>query len=571
MGGRGPAFGRNAAGNVAMMFALLAPALLVVIALAVDLAALGHKKRELQNASDLAAILAVQNLDDYHATALTNLAVNGFDIKSVETGKVDESTGEAEEILRTKAIVETGRYRPNPRIAPALRFTPGGTPANSVRVTASYKAELFFGAGITAAPELSASSVAYSASEAAFSVGTRLVHLNGGVANTLLNALLGTNVELSVMDYEDLLDADVSLFPALDALNTEAHLNAATYEEVLAGEITLAELSAALADIVPANDHAADALNVIAADAGARATSLRLEDLLDLGSLSSATLGTVDGPYTVKVRALDMLAAGAGLATGERQVELDLAGNIPGLADLRATLLIGERPQGSRWLSLTGSRDVHVQTAQTRLLLEAGVGGSGLLAGTAIHLPIYVELAEARARLVRVDCPAGREENAEVTLSIVPSVGRVWIGAVPAANLASFGADLPVQRAALVDTALLDVYARAQVDIGGHRGRLVKFTAEEIRNGTVKTVESRRMVEAIVISLLGDLDLRVETIGLSLASPQQIQYALAMALMPVADPLDEVLDTVLSVAGVSVGEADVRVSGLYCQRGVLVQ
>jgi uncharacterized membrane protein len=73
------------------------------------------------------------------------------------------------------------------------------------------------------------------------------------------------------------------------------------------------------------------------------------------------------------------------------------------------------------------------------------------------------------------------------------------------------------------------------------------------------------------MSLLGRLDLRVDAIGLSVTTPSHIRSALTTTLAPLASPLDELLDTVLSVAGISVGEADVRVSGVYCQRAVLVQ
>ena len=568
---RWPNLSRDRSGNVVTLFALISPVLITIMALAIDVAVVGHKKRELQNASDLAAILAAQNLDDYYDTALANLAANGFPIQSVETGNTPNEDTQ-DEILTTQAVVEIGRYQPNPRIAPERRFVPNATPVNSVRVTATHKAELFFGASLAAPPDLTARSVAYSVSEAAFTVGTRLVHFNDGIANALLNGMLGTDVELSVMDYEDLLDADVSLLSTLDALSTEAHLNAVTYEDILTSRISLAQLAASLADQIPVGNHAADALTTIALDPVAQATELQLDELLDLGTLSDSHLGSINGPYAIKVRALDMLAAGAGLATGEHQIELDLAGDVPGLADVRVTLLIGERPQASHWLTLTNDLRADVQTAQTRLLIEIAIGsGGGLLSDKMIYLPLYVELASAKANLASIECPAGREENAEVTLNVVPSVAHVWIGSPPPVNLTTFSADFPVQRAQLIDTPLLDVFARAQLDIGGHRGERVTFTAAEIRDGTTKTVETRRMVDSILMSLLGRLDLRVDAIGLSVTTPSHIRSALTTTLAPLASPLDELLDTVLSVAGISVGEADVRVSGVYCQRAVLVQ
>ena len=55
---RWPNLSRDRSGNVVTLFALISPVLITIMALAIDVAVVGHKKRELQNASDLAAILA---------------------------------------------------------------------------------------------------------------------------------------------------------------------------------------------------------------------------------------------------------------------------------------------------------------------------------------------------------------------------------------------------------------------------------------------------------------------------------------------------------------------------------
>ncbi|WP_204337686.1 hypothetical protein, partial [Klebsiella pneumoniae] len=68
------------------------------------------------------------------------------------------------------------------------------------------KADLFFGAAILGKPQIDISRTATAASAqlASFSIGTRLLSLQGGVANSLLSALTGSQINLSVMDYNQL-------------------------------------------------------------------------------------------------------------------------------------------------------------------------------------------------------------------------------------------------------------------------------------------------------------------------------------------------------------------------------
>ena len=250
---------------------------------------------------------------------------------------------------------------------------------------------------------------------------------------------------------------------------------------------------------------------------------------------------------------------------------LDLGADIPGIAGIHAALLVGERPQFSPWLSLTDLETTNVRTMQTRLLVEADVDGLSALAGTRVHLPVYLELAAASARLANVSCPGGREDNGTVDLLVTPSVARLRIGEPEPDALVSFRKDKPIRPARLVDTPLLDVYGKASIDVGGRTPQLLRFTAADVTNGTIRTVSSKDLAASLTASLVGELDIRVKAAGLSLASPSQVQAALSTTLEPVAGEIDEILATVLSIAGVSVGEADVRVNGLYCRHAVLVQ
>ncbi|MCA8900401.1 MAG: hypothetical protein KDA53_04055 [Hyphomonas sp.] len=562
-------FGRSERGNALILFAMFAPVALMLLALAIDIGAVGVKKRELQGATDIAAILAAQEIGTYRQTALANLAANGFETGAVNDPADDDA--DTEHRPRTEAIIVRGTYIPDPNRPAPERFTANTYPVNAVKVTATHEADLFFAAGFMEAPDLTTTSVAYFASEAGFTVGTRLAAVRGGVANMLLNELFGTEVSLSAMDYRALLRADAALFPALDALSTRAGITAVTYDDILQGEVTLSDLALSLVDGLPPGDAARTPLSRIAADPAMAAQTLELQDLVDLGAYSASRPGTVSGPYALRVRALDMLTAGALLAGGEHQIELDLGASLPGLAGLTATLQIGERPKGTYWLAVSGDRSARVHTAQARLLLDARIDGASLLMGSEVRLPLYVELAAATAEIGRVSCPGGREAGALVDILVTPSLAHLRIADVTPETLADFDPEAPASPAQLFGSRLLAVRGRSSTDVGSLTPQTVRFTADDILRGRIRTVASRDLVGSATGSLITGLELQVSAGGLSLYSPSRVQSAIAWTVAPVTDELDEVLESLLALAGLSLGEADVRASGLHCKHAVLVQ
>ncbi|MBC8824430.1 hypothetical protein IAI11_29125, partial [Escherichia coli] len=55
---------------------------------------------------------------------------------------------------------------------------------------------------------------------------------------------------------------------------------------------------------------------------------------------------------SINVAAFDLLNATAQIANGNRQVQLALGLNVPGIATASLTLGIGERPVGTSWLAV---------------------------------------------------------------------------------------------------------------------------------------------------------------------------------------------------------------------------
>jgi uncharacterized membrane protein len=154
------------------------------------------------------------------------------------------------------------------------RFQPTALDPDAVRVSVASEAELFFGAALLGRPSvpIRREATAARADLASFSIGSRLASLHGGVANTLLGDLTGSQINLSVMDYDALADADVSLFSYLDAVSTRLHLTGPTYDQVLQADLTTGQALQALADVLSAkgDTKAASATRTLAISAGDR-------------------------------------------------------------------------------------------------------------------------------------------------------------------------------------------------------------------------------------------------------------------------------------------------------------
>src|SRR5690606_19391006 len=144
------------------------------------------------------------------------------------------------------------------------------------------------------------SGLAANSAEAAFSIGSRLAALEGGIVNQLLGGLLGSNITLSVMDYEALLSADVSLLSFLDALATELALASGSYSESLDANVSVGQIPKALPNADGLSGNEKSALARLAAQAsGSGAPKLNLSRLIDIGKAGALTLEQIGADINV--------------------------------------------------------------------------------------------------------------------------------------------------------------------------------------------------------------------------------------------------------------------------------
>lgn len=542
-------FFRARDGGVSVLTAISSIALIGFAGLAIDVGSVYLESRRLQGSADLAALAAMQNPAQAEALAAATVAANRWP-------------------RGTRVSVVRGTYAPDRSVRPAERFRPNPARANAVRVELTTSAPLFFDRLFVPSGTMTIrrETTAAETQLASFQIGTRLLSLQGGVANQVLSGLTGSSVNLSVMDYNALLRANVNVLDYVDALRTRLDLQAASYNETLDANADAPVALEALADVVAETDERAERALRAMARASERNRPLRgLSDVLDLGPYGAQDHATRTSDTAIQVGAMDLATAILQVANGQRQVQLDLGAGVPGLASTNVWLAIGERPNNSPWLTVTNDEDIVIRSAQTRLYVEANAG-AGALAN--VRIPVVLELASGQARLEEINCGWGGANRA-VTLGVSPGIGSLMLGEIDRSRLNNFRSALSPSPAQLVRVGVARVEGEARIDVGGQQWSNVRFNDRDIERGAVKSVQTRDAVSATVSSLLGRTKLTVRAAGLGL-STGALTSAVQGVLTTAAAPLDSLINGLSDLLGVRLGEADVRVNGVRCGGAALV-
>ncbi|MNX30624.1 hypothetical protein D3C86_607950 [compost metagenome] len=528
---------RDDRGGVAIMTAVFGGILCVLAALAVDVGSISLKARQIQGTADLSAMAAAHDLARAEAAARATASANLSDVQAVSVVK--------------------GGYVADARIKPSQRFSPGAAEPNAARVEVTAPAPLFFGRWVLQRDSVTVRKTATAAipggqPQAMFSIGSRLASLDGGVANALLSGLLGSHVSLTVMDYRALAGAQVNLLQFSDALAADIGLTAGDYDALLKQEVTAGQALRVLGSIAGADAKSAlSKLTRAPVDA-----KLKLKDLI--GVEADARQGLREA-LNADISALDLIMASLETANGDRQVALDL-GARAGLADLDILLAIGERPNKSPWLTITSKGEPVIRTAQARIYIEATTAQK--LSGLAqVKLPILIEAASSEAKLSRINCVGAPS----VTVAVRPGVARARIGAVDESKLKDFKAPLTSSPATVLSVLkLVTLTAHADLEIADLNWQEAAFNASDISNQTVKSVRSRGFVNGLIVSLLQRLEAEVGFGPLGGLGLGDLVGALGLLLTPLGPVLDGVIQPLLDLLGLKLGEADVRAHGVQC-------
>lgn len=509
-------------------------------AFAVDLGSLYLDRRKLQGIADAAAMAAASRPGEERAAAERIIAANcDCDIRI--------------------AALTPGTYIADPTQRAEQRFAGGGASPNAVRITLVRDRPLFFGSFLTGKPDsvIRATATGARRGYAAFSLGSRVAALNGGLPNALLSGLTGSQLNLSVMDYNALASTDIDLLAFSDALRTELDADVLTFGQTLDARATLPQVVSALASA--SDGQTARALEHIADRALPR--TLLPSRAIDLGPRSSSI--RVDAANPVKVNALSLLRAMLLLSSANRQVDLSLVSSLPSGSGINVALMIGEPPANSPLIAVTDTNDVIVRTAQVRLKIDTRVATP--LAS--VHVPLLAELGSASARITDIDCQPN--STAAVSLGVVTSPAMVAIGTVADSDFKDMKRPLDPKPARVVKLPLVNIDAGAELLLSDLAEKRVAFSRSEIDSGKVKTVSSTGLVAGAAKSLSDRMELDVNVLGLIL-NLKALTTVVGETVALAAPVLDTVLSDLTSLLGVHVGQADTRVNALRCGKARLV-
>jgi uncharacterized membrane protein len=555
--------------NFAVMTALSAPFAIALSAVAVDQGSLYTERRSAQALTDLAAITAASNIDKANAAVLLALKDNGVASAQIGTPGAKPTPG------RPVVSVVPGRYDATAGLG--SRFEAGGQPFNAVRVSLRKIGTLHFGSALMAPPIIGTTATARTSAEAAFSIGSGLLAVDTGnspILNAILGGLLGTTLSLNVMDYKGLIRTDIDVLSFVEALAVKLDMTGVTYDQVLASTASVGQIADAMAEVPGIDGPTKIALQALAGKSSATAR-IMLDQYLDLGEIGHLGVGQKPRGLAVNANAMAMLTAAAALANGEHQIDLDLGANVPSLLSTKLSIVIGQPQQYSPWLTV-GDKGAVVRTAQTRIRLVVGVGGLGTLLGKVVTLPLYIDIAYAEGKLADISCSTGRPESLQVKIDATPGVADLRIADVDSAAMSDFSKTPALSPARLVDVSLLglglvSVSGQARAAIENTETTHLNFTYPEISSGVVKDTSTHDLTGSLTGSLLGSLQLEANVLGIKIAVPAAVTSALGTTLGAATKPIDSLIDNLLQLLGVKIGNADIRVTGATCGRSVLVQ
>ena len=185
-------FGQDRRAATAILAAIILSALLFFTGLTVDFGLALLRKRQLQAATDFAALAAAQNNPNAAPIVAQMLAANGF-----ATAQVTSLT--------------TGSYVANPAIPPGQRYVANQLPANAVQLATATTVPMHFVSAIVPHAQLTvpAQAGAVQVTEAGLVAGSGLVSAGGpGLPNAILGGLLGSTLTLDAVSYNGLANAD---------------------------------------------------------------------------------------------------------------------------------------------------------------------------------------------------------------------------------------------------------------------------------------------------------------------------------------------------------------------------
>ena len=424
---------RRQEGSILVQFALVMGILIAILGI-VDVGFMYYAKRDLQRIADLAALEAVRGLD-YGVGGPANCQLKG-------QNSIQDNWPAALTPDQANTSITCGNWDPQTHATP-LHFGASG-PLNAAHAFVQGKSPILLPGPWSRT--ISAEAVAkFNEPLVNFSVGTTLLNVGCNQQLAPLIQLLKIagvgNPCVTAGGYEGLVGAKISASGLLKALGLplDANLSLVDLNDLLvAKKITLGEL---LNTALTLGGHTellglnAEILRLLGLQMGIDALNLEIP----LGSGPNgpgifagihAPDGTTASALDVQLDVLDIVTAAIGVGTSGRGVSVPGLGiQIPGILPNLLRVKAGVIEPPSIGLGGVGAT---AYNAQVRLYADVDTSGGVLggllqLLGTRIKLPIFIDVARAKATVQDISCRVpGKDSTA--TIRVDASIANACIG-----------------------------------------------------------------------------------------------------------------------------------------------
>ncbi|RDT03518.1 hypothetical protein DWU95_11205 [Burkholderia contaminans] len=560
---------------------------------AIGVGNLFYQRRDVQRIADMAALAAVQRMDDTctqpTATATSNAQSNGL----------NSSNGDS-------ISIECGRWDTavNPKPSYYAAATPGTTQLNAAKVTVTRQVPFFF---VGSPQPVSAVSTARSTNIDTFSVGATLAALGGvgcaggsaptsgnpGLVNGLIGGLLGASLNLNIGSYQALACTNVTVGDLVVAAGV------GTVDQLLALKLTLPQLIQLMVNAATqtavANVNLQASLATLQAILSANVPGTTI-GLGGTNGLLNVALADTQAAVNAQVDLLDLLLVSAEIAaTGKPAVTVNVPSlNLGGLTGTQLQVQIisppsigigegGIDPSTGTWRTKASTAAVGVYlnvdlgTAQLPLL---GALLSLLNVNVDVNLPIYLQVGTGTATLNSTQC-ASTQAASTVVITAQPGVANLCIGKPPLngsgqISLSStYSCTSPAQ---IINANVLGI-AQLTVSMSNVSVQVQGASQSHTFNGVPGieahywTVNSNALGSALSSALTQLAGATISAnVGLFGASVLSVPGNFASTLLtflsgllgPLLSSLDAVLVPLLNLLGVQVGAATVHQISLSC-------
>jgi uncharacterized membrane protein len=379
---------REDRGAVAILMAAVVMVLVLIAAFAVDLGMQRVARRDMQSLSDVVALDLVRELDGTRTVAQLTPLMPGL---ARQSQKRNESTLGGIPDLK----VELGKIDPSG----AFVVQTGNAVPVAVRVTSTTSVGFAFVPGSGGAAR---SAVSTHDAIACFRLGSYALSVNSG-NSALLNGLIGDALNIGVLGYDGLANANITL------LGLATELGVGTVDELLAlPALSVGNLAVAAAEVLQnQGGETADItlLNSIPINVG-QLPNITVGQLLGLAPGDNSAL---DASFNV----LDLIAGAAFIANGQNLLSIpNLAVNLGLLGTgLTSSLSIIDAPRRKCGPINT----TQVDTAQTTLDLNGSLLNPPAVLGLAVKVGVnlHAQLASGSGILRKIVCNDGSTGGSE--------------------------------------------------------------------------------------------------------------------------------------------------------------